>query len=207
MPAAALRAAPMPPPMSRYQLSPDARDGCRPTARHRRFSSASVPLLSPRDTKDAWAAAIVRSAARASWPPATWAGSAAGPTITKSFQAICRRSPPWPSAMNLSSASGSWTNTMSASPRAAVASAWPVPWAMTRIETPVSAVNFGKRTSSRPESCNDVVEAMTIACDCACAPSPLVANSTPTNSAARCRSAVIASPPRRAQIPSRLPRH
>ena len=68
-------------------------DGFRPMARHRRFSKASVPLLSPRDTNGARAAAIARKRSllrhgrrrHARDPPL-------GPTITKSFQAIWRRS-------------------------------------------------------------------------------------------------------------------
>src|SRR5271156_5499239 len=56
--AAAFNAAPMPPPMSRYRPSPTAA-GSSPAAFLSPFSSASVPLLSPRETKGAFAAAIV----------------------------------------------------------------------------------------------------------------------------------------------------
>jgi tungstate transport system substrate-binding protein len=69
------------------------------------------------------AAAMPVSAALALWPPATCAGSSFGPTRMKSFQAICWRLIPSPSSMNFCSASGSWTRTMSASPRRAVSSA------------------------------------------------------------------------------------
>jgi len=68
----------MPPPMSRYHDPPPARAGSIPAARQSRFSRASVPLLSPRETNSARAAAIAVSAAAASWPSAICAGSARG---------------------------------------------------------------------------------------------------------------------------------
>src|SRR5579863_67173 len=70
---------------------------------------------------------------------------------------------PKPSLMNFSSASGSCTSTMSASPRRAVSSAWPVPWAITRTSMPVACANAGRIRSSSPESWTEVVEASTIA--------------------------------------------
>jgi hypothetical protein len=152
----------MPPPMSRYHEPPPVLAGSISAARHRRCSRASVPLLSPRDTKGAPASPIAMNAATASWPPAMCAGSARGPTTMKSFQAICRRSAPWPSAMNCCSASGSCTSTRSASPRAAVASAWPVPCARTRTEIPVVLVNSGRTRARSPEFSTEVVEASTI---------------------------------------------
>jgi hypothetical protein len=51
------------------------------------------------------------------------------------------------------------TRTRSASPCAAVASAWPVPWARTRTVMPLSLVNSGTMCASRPEFSTEVVEA------------------------------------------------
>ena len=164
MAAAAFSAAPMPPPISRYQAPP----GVIPALCQRRFSFASVPLLSPRETNGACACAIARRAAPASCPPAMCAGSPAGPTRMKSFQAISRRLTPWRSAMNRSSASGSCTSTRSASPLAAVARAWPVPWATTWTSIPVSRVKIGRMWPRRPLFSTEVVEASTIVwCCCA----------------------------------------
>jgi hypothetical protein len=49
---------------------------------------ASVPLLSPRETKGARTCQIDRNAATGSWVPAIFTGSLAGPTMTKSFQQL-----------------------------------------------------------------------------------------------------------------------
>ncbi len=130
--------------------------------RHRRCSSASVPLLSPRETKGAWAAATAFNAATASRVPAICAGSERGPTTMKSFQAICLRSMPSPIATNFCSASGSCTRTRSASLRAAVASACPVPCARTWTVMPVDLVKVGRIFASRPEFSTEVVEARMI---------------------------------------------
>ena len=116
----------MPPPISRYQ-PPAPLFGSIAAIRHSRNSSACVPLRSPRDTKATFASAILLSAATASCPPAICAGSAAGPTMTKSFHAVCRRPVPCPSAMNCSSASGSCTRTRSASARRACRAPVPCP--------------------------------------------------------------------------------
>src|SRR5215510_6691311 len=64
--------------------------------------------------------------------------------------------------MNFSSASLACTKTTSASPRRAVLSAWPVPWATTLTSMPVLALNSGRMWPNRPESCVEVVEATTI---------------------------------------------
>jgi len=81
----------MPPPMSLYQAP--ACLGSSPAAAHRRFSLASVPLLSPRATQgalDAHTACIAGSTGL----PAIAAGSAEEPTMMKSFQATRRRTAP-----------------------------------------------------------------------------------------------------------------
>src|SRR5215472_14456477 len=64
--------------------------------------------------------------------------------------------------MNFSSASLACTKTTSASPRRAVLSAWPVPWATTLTSMPVLALNSGRMWPNRPESCVEVVEATTM---------------------------------------------
>src|SRR6516165_7028906 len=50
-----------------------------PASAHKRCSSVSVPLMSPRDTNRALAAAILRRATTASWVAAIPAGSNLGP--------------------------------------------------------------------------------------------------------------------------------
>src|SRR5262249_27305146 len=69
---------------------------------------------------------------------------------------------PKPSAINFSSASLACTKTTSASPRRAVLSAWPVPWATTLTSMPVLALNSGRMWPNRPESCVEVVDATTM---------------------------------------------
>ena len=138
--------------MSRYHPLPTAA-GSSPAAFHNRFSSASVPLLSPRET---FAAAIVVSAATASRVPATCAGSAPGPTMIRP-----RQSPAWSAHRGchefrlrfriVQPAPGRY------SPCAAVASACPAPWAITRTSMPVSLVNCGRMRASRPLFSTDVV--------------------------------------------------
>jgi len=61
------------PPVSRYRDPPPALVGSIPATPHRRCSSASVPLLSPRETNGACALAIAFNAATASRVPATCA--------------------------------------------------------------------------------------------------------------------------------------
>src|SRR5258708_1796890 len=60
---AVLSARPMPPPMSRYQLPAPSFAGSIPLAFQSRSSRALVPLLSPRETKGAFAAAMAINAA------------------------------------------------------------------------------------------------------------------------------------------------
>src|SRR4051812_36094432 len=74
---------------------------------------------------------------------------------------------PKPSDTKRSSCALACTNTTSASPRRAVSSAWPVPWAITFTSMPVLALNSGRMWPNRPESCVDVVEATTIDLSCA----------------------------------------
>jgi hypothetical protein len=91
--------------------------------------------------------------------PFARAGSALGPTRTKSLYITAsasrrslrpRISPP-PAL--------SWTNTTSASPAAPMSSAWPVPTATTRASMPVSLVNAGSRSLKSPDCTVEVVEA------------------------------------------------
>ena len=153
----------MPPPISRYQ-PPSNRAGSSPAAFHSRFSRASVPLLSPRDTNAVRAVAMAFSASVASRSPPICAGSAEGPTTIKSFQAISCRVRPWPASMKACSASGSCTSTRSASPCAAVARAWPVPCAITRTSMPVVRVKIGRICRSKPLFSTDVVDASRMVC-------------------------------------------
>src|SRR6516165_9684185 len=69
--------------------------------------------------------------------------------------------------MNFSSASLACTKTTSASPRRAVSSALPVPWATTLTTMPVFCLNSGRMWPNRPESCVEVVEATTMDLSCA----------------------------------------
>src|SRR5262249_253128 len=64
--------------------------------------------------------------------------------------------------MNFSSASRGCARAESASPRRAVLSAWPVPWATTLTSMPVLALNSGRMWPNRPESCVEVVDATTM---------------------------------------------
>src|SRR5206468_11072986 len=73
--------APMPWPDSMYQGAA----GVTPATFQRASSTVWVPDLSPRDTKRAPAAAILPSAATTLLSPAILAGSASGPTSTKSL--------------------------------------------------------------------------------------------------------------------------
>src|SRR3546814_14552764 len=90
----------MPLPVSRNQ-SPD---GSFPASRHRISSALLVPLSSPREANGAAAPAIVLSAATESVAPLTPAGSAAGPTMTKSLYITGLRWVEKPQAPNASSA-------------------------------------------------------------------------------------------------------
>ena len=147
----------MPEPVSRYQGPNEA--GLRPPASQIRSSALLVPLSSPRDTKVARPAAILAIAAAASSMPETAAGSADGPTMTKSLYITLRLSMPNPVATNAFSAWGSCTKSASASPWRASRMAWPVPTAITRTVTPVALVNRGRMWPNSPEFCVEVVEA------------------------------------------------
>jgi hypothetical protein len=78
----------------------------------------------------------------------------------KSLYITGKRFSPKPSATNFSSAAWSCTKTMSASPRRAMSSAWPVPTATTRTSTFVASLISGSRCLKRPDCSVDVVEAM-----------------------------------------------
>jgi hypothetical protein len=166
IPEAVFSAGPMPEPVSRYQ-GLRARSISTPASFQSLSSAAWVPLRSPRDTKGACAAAILRSASVASFSPPSRAGSAAGPTITKSLNITSWRPVAKPSATNRRSASRSWTSTTSASPRRAVSSAWPVPSATTRTSMPVCFVNAGSRCLNSPDCSVEVVDATTMNDVCA----------------------------------------
>ena len=118
--------------------------------------------------KDAPEAATLRSASLMV-VPLTLAGSAAGPTSTKSLYMTGTRLRPKPSATNFSSATWSCTKTTSASPRRAMSSAWPVPTATTRTSMPLAALKLGSRCANRPDCSVEVVEAMTIDFAASCA--------------------------------------
>ncbi len=98
--------------------------------------------------------------------PLALAGSDAGPTTMKSLYITGKRLVANPSATNFSSAAVSCTNTMSASPRRPVSSAWPVPTATTRTSMPVACLNSGSRWPNRPDCSVDVVEAITMDLSC-----------------------------------------
>ncbi|CFP59348.1 Uncharacterised protein [Bordetella pertussis] len=68
----------------------------------------------------------------------------------------------YPSATNFSSATWSCTNSTSASPRRAMSSAWPVPWATTLMSMPLAFLKAGNRCPNRPDCSVEVVEAMTM---------------------------------------------
>ena len=147
----------MPEPVSRYQ-SPEAAATSTP-ASFQSFSSALwVPESSPREAKGALLSAILASDATTSFEPAMPAGSAGGPTTTKSLYITSKRSTPPPSAMNFSSAALACTSSTSPSPFSAFLIAWPVPTATTRTSIPVFLVNSGSSTSNRPEFCVEVVD-------------------------------------------------
>ena len=75
-----------------------------PASFHKARSFLWVPDSSPREAKGALASAILCSAAGASFMPETPAGSALGPTMTKSLYMTSKRFTPQPSATNFSSA-------------------------------------------------------------------------------------------------------
>src|SRR5215469_16785239 len=102
----------MPPPVLTYQRS-RVGIGRPPASAHRRSSAACVPLKSPRATKRALAAAILRNAATASCVASIFAGSFLGPTTTKSLYMTSRRTLPKPFRMNCSSRALSCTSTTS----------------------------------------------------------------------------------------------
>ena len=113
----------MPWPDSMYQGAA----GVTPAAFHSDCSSTWVPDLSPRETKRAPASAIFLSAATTCLSPRILAGSDSGPIRRKSLYITRRRLCILPSATYFFSTAGAWASVTSASPRAASASAWPVP--------------------------------------------------------------------------------
>ena len=121
-----------------------------PAAFHSRSSAECVPLLSPRETNGAFAAAIFFSAATMSLPPATLAGSAFGPISTKSlyitsraFDAVALGDELLLSGLGVDEHDVG----VAAPPRS---SAWPVPSATTRTWMPVFFSNAGSRCLNRP---------------------------------------------------------
>src|SRR2546425_4291073 len=175
--------APMPCPDSMYQGAA----GVTPACFHSACSRMCVPDLSPRETKRAPAAAIFANAATARFSPPILAGSASGPTTMKSLYMTSRRSWSLPSSTYFFSREGAWTRTTSASPRAARASAWPVPTDAVFTVRPVCRSKIGTRTSSRPESCVlVVVDRMTVRDAGVCA-APAATPSTMTKRAAAIR--------------------
>src|SRR6516165_4744630 len=122
---------------------------------------------SPREMKGAPLALMLCSAKAAFLDPLMLAGSSFGPMMTKSLYITEWRFTPNPCAMNFSSASLACTKTTSASPRRAVSSALPVPWATTLTTMPVFCLNSGRMWPNRPESCVEVVEATTMDLSCA----------------------------------------
>src|SRR5262245_29043263 len=145
--------APMPCPDSMYQGAA----GVTPASFHSACSRMCVPDLSPRETKRAPAAAIFASAAAARGSPRILAGSASGPTMMKSLYMTRRRFRSLPSATYFFSSDGAWTSATSASPRAASASACPVPTDTGFTVRPLCFSKSGSSTSSSPESCVLVV--------------------------------------------------
>jgi len=141
--------------------------GVMPACFHRFVSRMWVPDLSPRETKREPVSAIRFSAATALFSPLIWAGSASGPTMTKSLYMTSRRLSILPSATYFFSSSGACTSATSASPRAASASACPVPTETVFTVYPVWRSNMGTSTSSNPESCVLVVVDRITTLDCA----------------------------------------
>src|SRR5215510_9971832 len=120
-----LRVAPIPLPDSTYQ----APFGVIPADFQRDFSRLWVPELSPLETNGACDCSMSFSAAAAVLLDFILAGSFEGPIIMKSLYITTRRFNSLPWATYLFSRLGAWTSTTSASPFAAIASAWPVPTA------------------------------------------------------------------------------
>src|SRR5690349_18104182 len=164
-------------------------DGSMPADFHKDFSRKCVPELSPRETKRAPVCAIAFIACAADVTPLMPAGSFAGPMMTKSLYMTSRRLSILPSLTYFFSSSGACARTTSASPRAASASAWPVPMAIVFTVYPLSRSNIGTRTSRSPESCVlVVVDRMTgerAACAAMCRGAPIDNARTTTNSRRR----------------------
>ena len=107
------------------------------------------------------------SASTALGMPLIFAGSSSGPMMTKSLYMTSRRFRILPSSTYFRSRDGACTSATSASPRAASASACPVPTEIVLTVSPVFFSNSGTSTSRRPESwVLVVVERMTVV-DCA----------------------------------------
>ena len=146
----------MPCPSARYHAWPA---GAIFAAAQIASSAVWVPDLSARLAKGAWAFAMAANASLARVSAAIRAGSAAGPTITKSLYMTSNRSRACRSATNWSSASRAWTSSTSASPRRPMAMACPVPTATTSTRQPAARSNAGRIAASSPVSAVLVVVA------------------------------------------------
>src|SRR5213076_1210294 len=90
-----------------------------------------VPDWAPRETKMPRRSATLRNAATGSLRPRSPAGSRAGPTMRNSLCITIRRRTKYPESTSARSASGACDSTTSASPRRPIASACPLPTAIT----------------------------------------------------------------------------
>ena len=125
--------------------------GSTPACFHSACSSTCVPDLSPRETKRAWLSAM-RFRASAAGSPLIFAGSSSGPMMTKSLYMTRRRFRILPSSTYFFSTLGACASVTSASPRAASASACPVPTEIVFTVSPDFFSNIGTMTSRSPES-------------------------------------------------------
>src|SRR5262250_3095093 len=139
---------PMPWPDSMYHVPFGSMPACFQSPSSRRW----VPDLSPRETKRDEVSAIRLRASTAFGRPLIRAGSSSGPTTMKSLYMTRRRCRILPSSTYFRSSEGACTSATSASPRAARASACPVPTEMVLTERLDFFSNMGTRTSSSPDS-------------------------------------------------------
>ena len=143
-----------------------------------------MPDLSPRETKRDCVSAMRLSASTALGMPLIFAGSSSGPMMTKSLYMTRRRFCILPSSTYFRSSEGAWTRATSASPRAASASACPVPTEIVLTVSRVFFSNMGTSTSRSPESWVLVVVDRITVLDCAWAgaahPSALTHNQQQT---------------------------
>src|SRR4051794_30450157 len=139
---------PMPCPVLMYHDP----DGAMPACFQSLSSLALVPDSSAREAKGDFDRAMACSAGTipAAWE--TFAGSAGGPTSTKSLCMTASRLAPWPCAMNVCSASGECTSRTSACPRAPRSMAWPDPTATVLTLHLLACSKAGTSVSSNPVS-------------------------------------------------------